>query len=68
MINVLREQKCLDDAWASENKEPDYIAITLDTSSAMKAFERVKTILTCVRGVTGVPIVYVVRYQLIPES
>jgi hypothetical protein len=34
----------------------------------MKAFERVKTILTRIQGATGVPIVYVVRYQLIPES
>jgi hypothetical protein len=34
----------------------------------MKAFERVKTILTCIPGATGVPIVYDVRHQLIPES
>jgi hypothetical protein len=54
MINALREQMRLEDAWASENKEPDYIAITLDTSSATEAFGIVKTILTCIRGTTGV--------------
>ncbi len=68
MINSLREQKHHEDAWASENKEPDYIAMILDTFSATKAFEKVKIVLTCVCGVTGVPLVYVMRHQLIPES
>ncbi len=68
MINALREQKRLEDAWAPENKEPDYIAITLDTSSAAKAFERVKTIPTHVWDAMGVLIVYVVRHPLIPKS
>ncbi len=67
MINLLMMQKHLEDTWASEIKDPDYIAKTLDTSSAMKAFEKVKTILR-VCGVTGVPLVYVVRHQLIPEE
>jgi hypothetical protein len=69
MINGFQEQKRLEDAWASENKEPNYTAITLDTSSATKACERVKTVLTrSVWGTTGAPIVYVIRHQLIPES
>jgi hypothetical protein len=41
MINSLRMQKRLEDAWASDNEEPEYIAITLDTSYATKAFEKV---------------------------
>ncbi len=68
MINLLRMQKHLEDAWVSENKEPVYMAMTLDTFSVKKAFERVKTILTCVCGATGVPLVYVLRHQLIPEN
>jgi hypothetical protein len=67
-INSLTIQKCLEDTWASENKEPDYIAITLDTFSATKAFEKVKTILTRVCGATDVPLAYVVQHQLIPED
>ncbi len=68
MINLLKMQKHLEDAWASENKEPGYIAITPDTSSATKAFEKMKIILTRVCGATGVSLVYVMRHQLIPEA
>jgi len=67
-INLLKEQKRLEDGWASDNKEPDYAAIPLDLNSAAKAFEKVKTILTRIRGVLGVPIVYVIRHLLIPEE
>jgi hypothetical protein len=66
MINLLRMQTHLEDAWASDIKEPNYIIIILDISSAMKAFEKVKTILTRIRGATGVPLVFVMRHQLIP--
>jgi hypothetical protein len=68
MINTLRMQKCGKDAWASENKEPDYTSITLNTSSTMKAFDKVKNLLNRVRGVTDVPLIYVVRHQLIPKD
>ncbi len=59
-ITLLKEQKRLKDGWAANNKEPKYTAITLDIASAAKAFEKVKTILTRVRGVLGVPLVYVI--------
>jgi hypothetical protein len=68
MINMLKEQMCLEETWATDNKEPNYIAIIIDISSATKAFGRVKTILTRVWGATGVPLVYIVRHQLIPED
>ncbi len=68
MINTLRMQKHDKDAWAADNKKPDYIPITLDTSSATKAFERVKNLLTHVHGATGISLVYVVRHQLIPND
>ena len=59
-LNLLKEQKRLEDGWAANNKEPEYTAIALDLTSAPKAFEKVKTLLTRVRGVLGVPLIYVI--------
>ncbi len=42
--------------------------LTLDTATATKVFHKVKTILARVRGLTGVPLVYVIRVVLIPEE
>jgi hypothetical protein len=67
-LDLLKEQKRLEDGWAANNKEPEYTAIALDLASAAKAFEKVKTILTRIRGVLGVLLVYVIRHQLIPED
>ena len=53
-LNLLREQKRLEDGWAANNKEPEYTTtIALDLASAAKAFEKVKTILTRVGGYFG---------------
>jgi hypothetical protein len=68
MMNVLKEQKHLEETWASDNKEPDYVYITLVTALAAKEFEKEETIMTHVWGVAGVPLVYVIRHQLIPED
>jgi hypothetical protein len=68
MLNALKEQKQLKENWATDNKEPNYVSITLDLPSATKAFEKIRTILTHVRGSTGVPLVYIIRHQLIPED
>ncbi len=59
-LNLLKEQKRLEDGWADNNKEPKYTAIALDLTLAPKAFKKVKTLLTRVRGVLGVPLVYVI--------
>jgi hypothetical protein len=59
-LNLLKEQKRLKDGWAANNKEPEYTVIALDLTSAPKAFKKVKTLLTRVRGVLGVPLVYVI--------
>jgi len=67
-INLLKEQKRLEDGWAANNKEPGYTAIPLDITSAAKAFDKVKTILTRIRGVLGVPLVYVIRHLLLPKG
>jgi hypothetical protein len=44
-IDRLREQKQEEDQWAAAHMEPEYPLLTLDTSTAMKAFDKVKTIL-----------------------
>jgi hypothetical protein len=44
-INCLREQKKKEDQWAAACTEPEYPSLTLDTSTATKAFDKVKTIL-----------------------
>ena len=67
-LNLLKEQKRLEDGWAANNKEPEYTAIAINLASATKAFEKVKTILTRIQGVLGVPLVYVIRHLLIPED
>jgi hypothetical protein len=67
-IDLLQQQKQDKDNWATKNKEPEYTLLTLDTSTTTKVFDKVKTILGWVRGVTGVPLVYVIRVALIPED
>ncbi len=67
-IDLLQQQKQDKDNWATDNKEPEYTSLTLDTSTAMKVFNKVKSILGQVRGVTGMPLVYVIRVVLIPED
>ena len=52
VINTLKEQKWLEDNWAFDNKEPNYIVIILSMTSAAKALKRVQTILTRVGGMS----------------
>jgi hypothetical protein len=63
---LLKTQKQLEDEWRLGNKEPDYPAQTLDLASAAKTFNKTRTILSHVRGVTGVPLSYVIRNILYP--
>jgi hypothetical protein len=44
-IDLLQQQKQDKDNWATNNKEPEYTLLTLDTSTATKVFNKVKTIL-----------------------
>jgi hypothetical protein len=67
-LNLLKEQKRLEDGWAANNKEPKYTAIALDLASAAKAFEKVETILIHIRGVSGVPLVYIIQHLLLPDE
>ncbi len=48
--------------------EPKYPLLTLDTSTATKAFDNVKTILGQTCGVTGVLLLYVIRVALVPPE
>jgi hypothetical protein len=68
MPNALKEQKRLKKNWVADNSKLNYISITLDLSYAAKAFEKIKTILTCAWGATSVPLDYIIRHQLIPED
>jgi hypothetical protein len=43
-IDCLREQKQEVDQWAAACMEPEYPSLTLDTPTATKAFDKVKTI------------------------
>jgi hypothetical protein len=43
-IELLRQQKQDKDNWATD-KEPDYPSLTLDTSTATRVFDKVKTLL-----------------------
>ncbi len=44
-IDHLRQQKREEDQWAAARTEPEYPSLTLDTSTATKAFDKVRTIL-----------------------
>jgi hypothetical protein len=44
-IDLLRQQNRDKDNWAADNKEPEYTSLTLDTATAKKVFDKVKTIL-----------------------
>jgi hypothetical protein len=43
-IDLLQEQKREEDQWAAAHMEPEYPLLTLDTSTATKAFDKVETI------------------------
>jgi hypothetical protein len=44
-IDLLQQQKRDKDNWAADNKEPEYTLLTLDTATATKVFDKVKSIL-----------------------
>jgi hypothetical protein len=58
---LLKTQKQLEDEWRLGNKEPDYPAQTLDMASATKTFNKTRTTLSRVRGVTGIPLSYFIH-------
>jgi hypothetical protein len=61
MMLLLKTQKQLEDKWRLGNKEPDYPAQTLDMALATKTFDKTRTLLSRVLGVTDIPLSYVIR-------
>jgi hypothetical protein len=59
-IMLLKTQKQLEEDWLLSNKEPDYPAATLDLALATKTLNKTRTALSRMRGVTGVPLSYVI--------
>jgi hypothetical protein len=67
-IDRMRQQKQEEDQWAAARTEPEYPSLTLDTCTATKAFDKVRIILGRTRGVTGMPLLYVIRVALVPPE
>jgi hypothetical protein len=67
-VDLLQQQKRDEDNWASDNKEPEYTPLTLDTDTATKVFDKVKSVSARLRGAMGVPLMYVIRVVLVPED
>ena len=63
---LLKTQKQLEDIWRLGNKETNYPTATLDLALANKTLNKTWTALSCVRGVTGVPLSYAIRNILKP--
>jgi hypothetical protein len=66
-ISNLKEQKALEQDWTKQNPEHKLEPMQLDTQRAAQAFDQATTILRRIRGVTGVPLAYVVRHRIIPD-
>jgi hypothetical protein len=67
-IDCLQQQKQEEDQWAAARMEPKYPSLTLDTSTATKTFDKVRTILGRTRDVTSVPLLYIIRVALVPPE
>jgi hypothetical protein len=67
-IDLLKEQKREEAQWAAARTDPEYTSLTLDTTHAAKSLDKVKTFLGKTRGVTGVPLLYVIRVALVPPD
>jgi hypothetical protein len=67
-IDLLQQQKQEEDNWTSGNEEPKNTPLTLDTATATNVFDKVRNTLARVRGVTGAPLIYIIRVMIIPED
>ena len=67
MLNAFKDQKRLEREWHKTNPEHKHEAMQLDPQRAATAFDQAVTMLRNIRGVTGVPLAYVVRHNLIPK-
>ncbi len=64
-ISNLKDQKALEQDWTKQNPEHKLEPMQLDMQRAAQAFDQATTILRRIRGVTGVPLAYVVHHRII---
>jgi hypothetical protein len=62
-VSILKNQKTLEDS-LQDRKIPETPAMTLDLQSAAKAFLDMVVLLGKMRGISGIPLAYVVRFNL----
>jgi hypothetical protein len=62
-VSILKNQKTLEDSF-QDQKIPETPAMTLDLQSAAKAFLDMTILLGKMRGISGIPLAYVVHYNL----
>ena len=63
---VLKDQRTMEKNWTKQNPEHKPDAVVLDAQRAATAFDQAVTTLRRLRGVTGVPLSYVVRHKIFP--
>ena len=54
--------------WDKKNKTPDPTPVTLDETSAHKAFSNMRLLLASIRGHNHVPLTYVIRPRILPPD
>ncbi len=64
----MKQQKKEEEQYAAARTEPECSSLTLDTATASKSFDKVRTILGQTLGVTGMPLLYVIRNALVPPD
>jgi hypothetical protein len=51
--------------WAKTHRDPELTPVTLDNMSATKAFNQMRQILTNMRGVSKVPLAYIICKRIL---
>ena len=65
-LTAFKDQKKHEKDWHKQNPQHKLEAMHLDNNQAARSFDQAVTILRHIRGVTGVPLSYVIRHKLIP--
>ncbi|MBM3917828.1 MAG: hypothetical protein FJ349_09525 [Sphingomonadales bacterium] len=67
-IEALDHHRTVEEERAKTHRDPDPTSVTLDGTSAAKAFNQMRQILTNMRGVSKVPLAYVIRTRILPPD
>jgi hypothetical protein len=62
----LKDQRIMEKNWTKQNPEHKPDAVVLDAQRAVMAFDQAVTVLQCLRGVTGITLLYVVCHKIFP--